>query len=57
MREIIGAENQRNIKLANNEYALTFADFVGNHRFIVLGFNEKVPVLPIKENTNLVVML
>lgn len=51
MREIIGAENQRNIQLNENEVKVVFIDFTDMQRVIVAGLNEPLPVLPIKKGT------
>lgn len=51
MREIIGAENQRNIQLNDNEVQVMFTDFTGMQRVIVVGLNETLPILPIKKGT------
>lgn len=51
MREIIGAENQRNIQLNDNEVKVVFTDYTYKQRVIVVDFNETLPVLPIKKGT------
>lgn len=51
MREIIGAENQRNIQINDNEVKVVFTDFTDMQRVIVVGLNETLPVLPIKKGT------
>lgn len=51
MIEIIGAENQRNIQLNDNEVKVMFTDFTDKQRVIVAGLNETIPVLPIKKGT------
>ena len=51
MREIIGAENQRNIQLNDNEVQVVFIDFTGMQRVIVAGLNETLPILPIMQGT------
>lgn len=51
MREITGAENQRNIQLNEDEVKVVFTDYTDKQRVIVVGFNEALPVLPIKKGT------
>lgn len=51
MREIIGAENQRNVQLNENEVQVVFIDFTGMQRVIVAGLNETLPILPIMQGT------
>ena len=51
MREIIGAENQRNIQLKENEVQVVFTDFTGMQRVIVAGLNETLPILTIMQGT------
>ena len=48
MKEVTG---QRNIVLADSEVSVVFIDYMDNHRELVLGFNEEIPVLPIKRET------
>lgn len=47
MKEVTG----QNIVLADNEVSVVFTDFMDNHRELVLGFNETIPVLPLKQGT------
>lgn len=47
MREVTG----QNIVLADDEVSVVFTDYMDNHREIVLGFNETLPTLPIKQGT------
>lgn len=51
MREIIGAENQRDIQLNENEVQVVFTDFTGMQRVIVAGLNETLLILPIMQGT------
>lgn len=48
MKEVTG---QQNIVLEYNEISVVFTDYMYNHRELVLGFNETIPVLPLKQGT------
>jgi hypothetical protein len=50
MREILG-NNQREVQLEDNEVSVTFTDYTGMDRLIILGLNEPMPYLPIMQGT------